>query len=105
MPEDAEIIIKLHSYAEPNKVFDGQANATLLDLCKQYEAFGIQARHAEDQQRMMKALILETIGDSERALIEGYNLSAAMVAPTEVKAYVRNGYRNFRLTKKRAEKP
>jgi len=103
MPEDADLIIKLHQYAEPSKVFDGQDDAVLADLCAEYQVHSFNASQAEKAQKAIKARILTHIGDAERALVSGYNISASMVAPALVKEYTRNGYRNFRLTKKESK--
>lgn len=102
MPEDADILIKLYGYAEPNKVYNGQEDAELAVLCQAYDAASARVRMASDDQKTAKAQILQHIGDAERALVQGFSLTASMVGPAEVKAYVRSGYRNFRLTKKKS---
>jgi putative phage-type endonuclease len=103
MPQDADIVIRLYGYAEPNKVFDGQNDEVLWALCQHYEEASLRIKAATDAQKTAKAEILQHIGDAERALVKGYTLSAAMVAPAEVQAYTRGGYRNFRLTKKKTD--
>lgn len=103
MPEDADLIIKLHQFAEPNKLFDGRADDGLMAMCLQYSDVAEQARLASQQQKVIKAEILKRIGDAERALVTGYTISASMVASAEVQAYTRGAYRNFRVTKKEAK--
>lgn len=100
MPQDADIIIKLYQYAEPNLVFDGQEDETLADLCAAYQLASFNASQAEKEARSVKAQILQRIGSAERALGKGYNISASMVAPAEVQAYTRAGYRYFKVTKR-----
>ena len=40
------------------------------------------------------------IGEAEKVLASGYSISAGIVAPCEV-AYTREGYRLFKVTKKK----
>jgi putative phage-type endonuclease len=100
LPADADLIIKLHQYAEPSKVFNGQEDVALKALCSEYADATDALKEIGDVQKSLKAKILTHIGDAERALVDGFSVSASMVAPAEVKAYTRNGYRNFRLTRK-----
>jgi putative phage-type endonuclease len=100
LPEDADLIIKLHQYAEPSKVYDGQQDIMLRELCSEYADATEALKEISDAQKSVKAKILTHIGDAERALVDGFSVAASMVAPAEVKAYTRNGYRNFRLTRK-----
>ena len=104
MPEDANIVIKLHQYAEPGLVFNGQNDLALESLCEEYDSAREVAKKAEQAQRALTAQILTHIGDAERALVSGFNVSAGMVAPTEVKAHTRGSYRNCRITRKRSGK-
>jgi putative phage-type endonuclease len=104
LPQDADIIIKLNQYAEPNKVLDAQGNVTIASLCTEYLAAGWVRKNAEDAQKSIKAQILKFIGDSERALTDGFRVHAAMRAPVEVAAHTRAGYRDFRITKVEARK-
>jgi putative phage-type endonuclease len=99
MPQDADLIIKLHQYADPNKVFNGQGDATLASLCDEYICAAEVAKDASDAQKSLKAKILTHIGDAEKALTDGFRLSAAMRAPSEVKAHTRAGFRDFRVTR------
>jgi predicted phage-related endonuclease len=100
MPQDADIIIKLHQFAEPNSVYDGQADVELADLCWQYQSNADLERLHAQEKKALKARILEHIKSAEVALANGYKISASMVAEAEVKAYTREAYRNFRIYKK-----
>jgi predicted phage-related endonuclease len=107
MPEDADLIIKLNQYAEPSKVFDGQDDALLNLLCDEYFAQQQIISAAEKLQKIAKAKILTHIGDAERALAGSYRVTAGLIAPADVKAYTRGGYRNFRVNRKegRGQRP
>lgn len=100
LPQDADIIIKLNQYADPGKLYDGQEDLVLASLCSEYAAAGDVVRQASEAQKSLKAQILKKIGTSERALVEGYNVSASMVAESHVAAHTRGAYRNFRVTKR-----
>ena len=104
MPQDADIVIKLHQYAEPGLVLDAQNDLVLANLCEEYDSARHVAKEAETAQRTLMAKILTHIGDAERALLSEFSVSAGMVAETEVRAYKRPAYRNCRITRKRSGK-
>lgn len=104
LPQDADIIIRLHQYAEPGAVLDAQGNVTLASLCAEYVSAGDVAKKALEAQKSLKAQILSFIGQAERALVDGFRLTAAMRAPVEVKAHTRAGYRDCRITRIEAKK-
>lgn len=99
LPQDADIIIKLHQYADPNKVFDGSEDEVFRSLCDEYLSAQEVAKEATDAQKSLKAKILTHIADAERAFCPGFKLTSAMRAPSEVKAHTRAGFRDFRLTR------
>jgi predicted phage-related endonuclease len=101
MPQDAAFVISLYQYAEPNAVYDGQDDAEFSSLLQEYMLASKQVSESEKHQRVLKARIFERIGSAEKALASGFKLSAAMVAPAEVKAYVRAGYRGLRVSEVR----
>jgi len=100
MPDDAEFVCKLYGFAEPGKVYDGRADEELLALCEGYSAAAEIARQADEDKKIAKAKIFTKIGDHERALLNGYSISAAMVAPADI-SFHRDGFRGFRVTKLR----
>lgn len=100
-PDDAEFVCKLHGYAEPGKVFDGRSDVELVTLAQEYKRAADAEKRAKEDKEVAKARILERIGDAERALLEGFSVSAGIVGPCEV-SYHRDGYRNFRLTAKKS---
>lgn len=99
-PEDAGFVASLYGYAEPGKVFDGRGNADLAELAGHYCAAAEREKLAKEDKEVARAKLLEQIGDAERALLDGYTISAAMVAPTRVE-YDRAGYRGWRVTPKK----
>ena len=103
MPDDAEFACKLYGYAEPGKVYDGRTDADLAALCAEYQRALSAQKTAEEDKKVVQAKILQRIGDAERALLEGFTISAALVGPAEIPAYTRKGYRGFRLTTKKVK--
>lgn len=104
LPADADIVAKLYRYAEPGKVMDATGNEEIAELCRGYVAAAKQAREAEATKDTLKAKLLMLIGDAERVIVDGFNVSAGMVGDTEVPAYTRKGYRNVRITAKKPSK-
>ena len=101
-PGDAAFVTKLYGYAEPNKVFDGRGNPELVELAQAYRAAADTEKLAKEDKDVAKAKLLQAIGDAERAYLDGYTISAAMVGPAHVE-YDRAGYRGWRLTKGKAK--
>lgn len=101
-PGDAAFVTKLYGYAEPNKVFDGRGNPELVELAQAYRAAADAEKLAKEDKDVAKAKLLQAIGDAERAYLDGYTISAAMVGPAHVE-YERAGYRGWRLTKGKAK--
>ena len=102
MPDDAAAVIRLNSFAEPGKLLDGRHDAELVEMIARYSALGRDVAKLQDEREVVKAELLERIGDHEKVLLDGFTVSAGMVAPTTVETYVRKGYRNFRVTAKKA---
>lgn len=100
MPDDAEAVIRMHQFAEPGKLLVAQDDSELLSLVREYQAFKSQARDAEEQAQVRKADILMRIGDHEKVLLPGFNVSAGMIGHATI-SYERAGYRNFRVTEKK----
>lgn len=102
-PDDAAFMCKLFGYAEPGKVYDGRGKAELVDLCNEYKRAADREKLAAEDKAIAKAKLLAAIGDAEKATLDGFTISAGLVGPCEV-AYTREGYRNFRVTPKKAAK-
>lgn len=93
--QDAEFISKLYGYADPNKIMN-VSGAEMLDKAKEYKRLADVAKDAETKRKALKAEMLTIIGDSEKAIGDGFKISASMVSGGPV-SYVREGYRDFRI--------
>lgn len=96
--KDAEFIASLYQYAEPGKVIQGTDE--VAEACAAYVKAAAWAKNAEEVKSAERARILTLIGDAERVMLPGYNLSAGVVSRGEyvVKA---TSYRNLRITAKK----
>jgi putative phage-type endonuclease len=103
LPADADIIKAIYHYAEPGKVADLQADEEFAALCKTIADANAVIKEATDRKEAAQASIILKIGDAEKALAHGYSVSAAMVAETEVKAYLRKAYRSIRVYTKKVK--
>jgi putative phage-type endonuclease len=103
MPDDAEALIRMYQYAQPGKLFDARQRPDVAQLIVEYAAFKADARAADEQADVRKAQILLAIDDADKVLLDGYSVSAGMVAPTTY-TVDRKGYRNFRVTPKKPAK-
>lgn len=111
MPDDAEVVIRLNQYAEPGKVLDASGDAEITRLVAEYKALCAQRDNLKDDAEVAKAALLKAIGDAEKVLVEGFSISAGMIAdtpPTLITADMvgqtyggRKGYRNLRITAKK----
>lgn len=107
MPEDAEAVIRMHQYAEPGKILDASGDEEIARLVTEYKAACVARDRADEDAKVLKAELLERIGDAEKVLLPGFTISASMIAdtpPTLITAEMvgttyggRKGYRNFRI--------
>ncbi|MBP7622432.1 MAG: YqaJ viral recombinase family protein [Xanthomonadales bacterium] len=100
MPDDAEAVIGMYQFAEPGRLLVAQDDAELLALVREYSEFKSVSNNAAEQAKVRQAEILQRIGDHEKVLLPGFNVSAGMIGPATV-SYERAGYRNFRVTEKK----
>lgn len=113
MPDDADAVIAMHQFAEPGKLFDARKDAEIASLVQQYHQHGQTEKQAGEDRKVIKAEILQRIGDAEKILLDGFSVSAGLVGPSAgtlvtadmVGQYVggRSGYRLFRVTPKKAK--
>lgn len=103
MPDDAEAVIRMHQFAEPGKLLDARGDATIATMLQEYKRLGDEAKTAEEQRKVVKADLLQIIGDAEKVISDVGTVSAGIVGPAEV-AYTREPYRNFRFTPKKTTK-
>ncbi|MGD9882313.1 MAG: YqaJ viral recombinase family protein [Reyranella sp.] len=104
LPEDADIIRKIYWYANPGKLLDARGNAEIKALCEQYKEAAARKKEAEDDQKSAVARILMAIGEAEKAITDGYNISATMVGDAEIPAFIRAGYRRVTVTPQKPKK-
>lgn len=110
-PADADMVIALNSYAQPGKIVDATTDVEITSLIADYQAARTQADRFDEDAKILKAKILEHIGDAEKVLAEGYTISAGLIAdtpPTVITPEMvgqtyggRKGYRMLRLTRKK----
>jgi putative phage-type endonuclease len=101
---DADFIISLHQRAG-DKVESVEEGSITYNLIKEYRFSRQVAIEADKQSKALKAEILDMIGDGPNKVLAGLmTLSCGEIAETEVEAYTRKGYRNFRVTEKKPKK-
>ena len=99
---DAEFIAKLYRTVRPGKVVNVAGDAEVTDLVGQYRAAKAVMDEAEAKRKEIKAKLLMRLGDAEKAIGEGWSISASEVKPTKIEAYERAGYRDFRVNGKKS---
>lgn len=98
MPDDAEAVIRMNQFAEPGKLLDARGDEDLATLLQQYQQYGLDERVAAEQRKVIKAEILQKIGDAEKVITNIGKISAGITGPAEIKAFTRAPFRNFRFT-------
>ena len=98
--KDAKTIARLHSFSEPGKIYNAEGDFEILTLAKRYKELGNAMNDCEKERDAIKAQLLIKIGDSEKAIGDGFSISSGMVGPTRVE-YDRAGYRGFRINWKK----
>jgi putative phage-type endonuclease len=103
MPDDAQAVIALNQYAAPGKLLDARSNPEVIAAVQEYAEASRLAKDAEEEKQVRKADLLLAIGDAEKVLVDGYSVSAGLTGPAEIKAYTRAGFRNVRVSVKKAK--
>lgn len=113
MPSDADAVIRMNAFAEPGKILDAGSDEKITALVQRYKAQSAQAKQAEEDAKVTKAELLTAIGDAEKVLLNGYSISAGIVADSPgtlvtqemVGTFVnpRRGYRNCRIYERKAK--
>lgn len=101
---DSEFVVRLNSFAEPNKTVDMTADGELEALAKEYKALGDAASTADKERKAIKAQLLVKIGDAEKAVGDGFTITAGMIGPTHVEAFDKEGFRSFRVNWKKEKR-
>lgn len=90
---DAEFIRKLYRYAEPGKVIHGTDKLEML--VRKYKLAKAIIKAQEIEADAVKAEIMTLMGDAEKVVGDGWNISAGIIGPKKI-AYEREAYRDFR---------
>lgn len=102
---DAAAIAKVYGYAEPGKIFDARGDAKIATLLSRYNTAAKAEKEAKEDKDAAKAELLTLIGDAEKVIADGFRVSCGLVAPAEVPAYTRAGFRGWRVTPAKAPAP
>lgn len=97
--KDAEYIIKLNQFAEPNKIYAGDLTE-LADISMKYNDISKQIEDLKTKKEGLKARIFEIMGDAEKVRDRKFSISAGVTGPSEV-SYTRSSFRNIRVTIKK----
>lgn len=96
--KDAEFLISLNDFAEPNKVIESTPDIDAL--VEGYNVVSKTIRELEEQKNVFKAKILEQIKDAEKVKSEFYTISAGITPEAQV-SFTRKSFRNFKITNKK----
>ena len=99
---DASFICDLYANAEPGKVVDVRDDAALHGLAAKHKEIADNVKMLSKEKEAIKAQILSMIGDSEKAIGNGFSITAGMVGECPIQ-YVRKAYRNFRVNWKKGK--
>lgn len=103
MPDDADAVIAMNQFAEPGKFLDARGDASIASLLQEYQRLGTDEKLAAEQRKVIKAELLQAIGDAEKVVTDVGKISASVTGPAEIKAFTRAPFRNFRFTPTKAQ--
>lgn len=105
-PDDAEVVIALHQFSD-GSIHDARDDEELAALLAEYDALGAQEKAIDERRKVIKATVLDRIGDAAKIVWSGGSVSltqtkdspGTLVTPDMVGQYVggRKGYRMFRV--------
>lgn len=114
MPDDADAVISLYQFADPDSVLDARDDEDFATLVSEYDRLGREIRDLEEIRKAKKAGILERAGSAAKVLLANGTLSCSQTAdtpPTVITPEMvgqtyggRSGYRNIRFTKPKSTK-
>ena len=102
--KDANFISELYCASEPGSVLDAEGDANIEKLVIAYQEAAAGEKEFAAQKKAAKAQLLIAIGDHEKVMSSKFSISAGITAPSEIAAYTRKGFRNFRVYKKKGKK-
>lgn len=97
--KDADFIAKLYKQAEPGKIVT--ADMDIDKLARQYKEAAALEKQAKEQKDALKAEMLMRIGDASKVIGEGFSITASTTAESQIEAYTRASFRNFRVNWKK----
>ena len=101
---DADFVRARHQAVTPRaEPVDLRANNRLAEVCAAYKRAAAAESAARTEKEAAGAEILTLIGDADRAMAQGFTISAGIVAGGPV-AYERKPYRNLRVYEKKDAK-
>lgn len=100
--KNSEFICSLYQSVTDGKVLDFRKDGGIEDLAKEYQRWGAAEKEAYANKQAIKAQLLIGMKDAEKALGNGFSISAGTVAGGPV-SYVREPYRNFRINWKKTK--
>ena len=100
LPRDAALVAALYRGSVKGEVIDLTGNGEVETLIGDYFEHARTARAFEQSKVTAKAKLLPLIGTASKVICGDYTISCGEVPATEV-AYTREGYRNFRVTKRK----
>lgn len=95
-PADAEFLAKLMKASTPGEVYT-EENELLKSMVLQYKAAADEEKRQVETKKTLKAKMLEIIKDAEKAVGDGFSISAGTRGDTFIEAFTRQGYRDFRV--------
>jgi len=99
LPQDVEIIRRIYLASTPGKLYNGNDDQELAQLCTHYDETAALCKVYEEARKSIGAKILTKITDAERATAPGFTISATTVAETWVERYLKKSYRLLRITR------
>lgn len=111
-PDDADVVIAMHQFSD-GSVSDERGDESICALLAEYDALGKQEKAIDERRKVIKAVVLEHVGDAAKILWDGGTVSltqtkdspGTLVTPEMVGTHVggRKGYRMFRVYQKEAK--
>ncbi len=103
--KDSSFLISLYGTADADKAIsvddlDDAQREKLISTVTNYIEIREKMKALDEQKDSCKAQILEVIGDAAKIKGDEWSISAGNIDPAELKAHVKKGYRNFKVTKK-----
>lgn len=100
--KNSEFICSLYQNATAGKVLDFRKDKGIEDLVNEYRRFGEMEKEAYAQKQAIKAQLLVGLSDAEKAIGNGYSITAGITSGGPV-SYVREPFRNFRVNFKKVK--